>query len=376
VRASLVVVIVVSALLSAGQAAAFRPGAGIHDAREQLAAIVLRIERRTAELEVAREELARTGVRLDVAAGRLAAVLGLRDGLDAELIILEARLDEAQAQLDTAAADLFMAADGAPAAGMIDAVLGSASLTELGDRIAYTSAVTDRAAAFARQTATVRAEVERRRAAADLLVGARAVLVGTLRSARDERAAAIAASRSALTALETERVAAVELVERLRARADGLAGVDLTGLRHALHGEESLTYGRWAELFLRVADAPACRSNLVVVVAWQAAEGTVAAWNPLATTHRMPGSTSFNGVGVQDFVSLRQGLRGTWETIRNGWDVYGYGAIVASLRSCARPMTTARAINASSWCPGCTGGMYVLNVVPHVDADLSTYLTI
>jgi hypothetical protein len=39
-------------------------------------------------------------------------------------------------------------------------------------------------------------------------------------------------------------------------------------------------------------------------------------------------------------------------------------------------MTTARAINASSWCPGCTGGMYVLNVVPHVDADLSTYLTI
>jgi hypothetical protein len=113
---------------------------------------------------------------------------------------------------------------------------------------------------------------------------------------------------------------------------------------------------------------------MVVVVAWQAAEGTQAAWNPLATTHRMPGSTSFNSVGVQNFVSLEQGLLGTEETIENGWDVYRYGAIVRSLQACAGSMDTALAINASSWCPGCVGGQYVLNVVPRVDANLETYL--
>jgi hypothetical protein len=296
--------------------------------------------------------------------------------LDAELDELEARLAAARADLDDAAATLYMTPGAASGAGVVDAVLGAVSLTELGDRITYASAVTERAAGLAREVADVRSEVERRLAAADLLAGARAVLVGTLRTARDEREAAVAASRAALLALETERETAVALIDRLRSRAGGLAALDLSGLRTALHGADSLTYGRWAELFLRLADAPVCRSNLVVVVAWQAAEGTQAAWNPLATTHPMPGSTPFNSVGVQDFVSLRQGLRGTWETIRNGWDVYGYGEIVAALRACERPMTTARAINASSWCPGCTGGLYVLNVVPRVDADLATYLAI
>ena len=166
------------------------------------------------------------------------------------------------------------------------------------------------------------------------------------------------------------------LVDRLAAEAGGLAAVDLSGLRSALHGPDSLTYGRWAELFLRVAGAPTCRNNVIVVVAWQAAEGTQAAWNPLATTHRMPGRPRSTASACRTSCRSVKGLRGTWETIRNGWDVYRYGAIVDALRECARPMTTARAINASSWCPGCTGGMYVLNVVPHVQADLETYLQI
>jgi hypothetical protein len=119
--------------------------------------------------------------------------------------------------------------------------------------------------------------------------------------------------------------------------------------------------------------APACRPNQVVTIAWQAQEGTQAAWNPLATTHRMEGSTDFNSVGVQNFVSLAQGLQATKETIENGWDVYGYGAIVRSLRDCAPPMTTAAAIAASSWCSGCAGGQYVLGIVPQVQASFETY---
>ncbi len=181
---------------------------------------------------------------------------------------------------------------------------------------------------------------------------------------------------AAFESLEAARQDAIALIERLRAGPGGTGRIDLSGLSDALQGEYHVTYGRWAQLFLRLVDAPVCRSNLVVMAAWQAAESTQAAWNPLATTHGMPGSTDFNSVGVQNFVSLAQGLLGTWETIDNGWTVYGYGAIVASLRRCGSAIASGRAINASSWCPGCVGGTYVLNVIPHVEDDLEGYLAL
>jgi hypothetical protein len=129
-------------------------------------------------------------------------------------------------------------------------------------------------------------------------------------------------------------------------------------------------------MLLRILGAPGCRDNRVVAVAWQVQEFTQAAWNPLATTHRMHGSTDFNSVGVQNYLSLEQGLQATKETIDHGWDVYGYGAIVRSLRACAPALATAHAIAASSWCPGCLGGNYVVGVVPKVDADLETYASL
>jgi pyruvate/2-oxoacid:ferredoxin oxidoreductase beta subunit len=36
-------------------------------------------------------------------------------------------------------------------------------------------------------------------------------------------------------------------------------------------------------------------------------------------------------------------------------------------------METALAVNASSWCPGCGNGSYLLGVVPKVEADYETY---
>ena len=88
--------------------------------------------------------------------------------------------------------------------------------------------------------------------------------------------------------------------------------------------------------------APRCHANLVVTIAWQAQEGTQAAWNPLATTHRMDGSTDFNSVGVQNYRTLAQGLEATKETIENGWQTYGYGAVIRSMRDCADPLDTAQ----------------------------------
>ena len=94
----------------------------------------------------------------------------------------------------------------------------------------------------------------------------------------------------------------------------------------------------------------------MVVVAWQANEFTQARWNPLATTHRMAGSTSFNDVGVQNYVSLTQGLRASAETLTGGATSFGYRAILDALGRCDDAMTTAEAIRASAWCRGCSNG--------------------
>jgi hypothetical protein len=220
----------------------------------------------------------------------------------------------------------------------------------------------------------LRDDLAARSGALDALITAEAVSVDELEALRAERTVVADAEAQAATVLDAARDDAIATVARLERQLFGTAELDLSGIGAALHGEQRVPYGRWAELFLGMFGAPTCRNNLVVVVAWQAAEGTQAAWNPLATTHRMPRSTSFNSVGVQDFVSLEQGLLGTKETIENGWDVYRYGAIVRSLQGCAEPIETALAINASSWCPGCVDGQYVLNVVPRVEADLETYL--
>ena len=95
--------------------------------------------------------------------------------------------------------------------------------------------------------------------------------------------------------------------------------------------------------------------------------------HPLATTHRMDGSTDFNSVGVQNYRTLAQGLEATKETIEGGWQTYGYGAVIRSMRDCADPLDTARAIAASSWCSGCAGGAYVVGIVPAVEASFETY---
>jgi hypothetical protein len=134
-----------------------------------------------------------------------------------------------------------------------------------------------------------------------------------------------------------------------------------------------VTYGEWAARFLRELRAPDCRDNRVVVVAWQVQESTQAAWNPLATTRDMPGATDFNWLGVKNYRSLQQGIAASLGTLDYGYDVYRYGAIVEDLRRCADPYATATSIAASSWCPGCLNGMYVVGLIAKVDAELSAY---
>jgi hypothetical protein len=135
----------------------------------------------------------------------------------------------------------------------------------------------------------------------------------------------------------------------------------------------TVRFERWAERFLREMHVPRCRNNKVVMLAWEANENTAAVFNPLATTREMPRSWDFNSVGVQNFISLGQGLDASRLTIENGYEIYGYGAIVRRLDRCSKPMSTAKAIRDSRWCFGCSGGAYVTGIVPSVRNDYQAY---
>jgi len=372
-RAALIVGLML-ACQAASPVRAFMP----ERAPDEIAAIVSRLEAAVADLSSAREANTDADARLTTASGRLAALLGIRGDLDAQIDTLEAEVRAAQARLDAAAVGIFMEQGGSQDASMLAAIIGSGSIVELADRMALAEASADATRALAREAAVSLADLDARRDVVDLLIAGQAVLVGQVRAARDRASATASRLERSIGTLERERDEAVALVQRLRARPGHAAApdLDLDGLARALQGEESMTYGRWAEAFLGMLGAPPCRDNLVLVVAWQAQEGTQAAWNPLATTHRMPGSTDFNSVGVQNFTSAGQGLQATWETLRGGWEVYRYAPIVEALRRCAPATITARAVNASSWCPGCLAGRYLLDVVPKVEADLDVYLAL
>ena len=133
----------------------------------------------------------------------------------------------------------------------------------------------------------------------------------------------------------------------------------------------TITYGQWAAKFLASLGAPTGHRNQVVMVAWESAEGTLASWNPLATTYDMPGATQFNSAGVRNYRSLADGIQAIIMTL--GIPGHGYESIVADLRARDDPMTTAGAINASDWCHGCAGGQYVIELVPVVEQYFAEY---
>ncbi len=368
---------VLAAALIAGSSLAVQasPAERLERARGAVERLEDRLREQGAALQTGRERLLVAQRAYDEAAQRLGLIVSTKIQVEADLAASERRWLDARDQLSALAAAAFMAAGtGSLDAGPLGALLGGEEPALAADRVVFAGIVADRTGQVALEVERLQADLEQRAAAVDALLEEQRVTVAALEGGRDEVAAAAAEEQTAYAQLAAARDEVIALIADLEERVAPGFSLDLSGLDDALRGEHHVSYGRWAELFLQMFDAPACRANVVVVVAWQAAEGTQAAWNPLATTHRMEGSTDFNSVGVQNFVSLAQGLQGTYETIANGWDVYRYGAIVRSLRRCAPAMQTALAINASSWCPGCTLGRYVLNVVPNVDADLEAYL--
>jgi len=164
-------------------------------------------------------------------------------------------------------------------------------------------------------------------------------------------------------------------LDRLRDERNRMAAlVDIAqGVPPPVDPNMAVTRDAWAKGLLQTLNLPDCPSNLVALVAWQTAENTTAAWNPLATTLAQNGSTGFNAVGVQNYTSFNAGLEATADTLRWGYTTQGYGWIIYRLSRCAKPIVTARAIRASNWCRGCAGGEYVTGMVAAVKADYAGY---
>jgi len=243
-------------------------------------------------------------------------------------------------------------------------------LADLTTRLQYLDRVSDQDAALANRVANLEAALALKRGDLRRLRAEQAALLARLARQEREQAAAVAEQARVVTSLQETRRDIVALVSQLGKQ---LRAEELSAIGDVFQGGGHITYGAWSGLFLGSMRLPKCHDNMVAMVAWQVAEFTQAAWNPLATTLRMPGSTDFNSSGVQNFVSLSQGLEAVRIVLDRGSMVHRYGAIVSALARCADAMTTARAVNASSWCYGCVNGTYVVGIVPEVQANYETY---
>jgi uncharacterized coiled-coil protein SlyX len=348
--------------------------AKLHRAQGELGDLVSQIAEQAAAIDGLRGRVAAADHRIDVAERALGLVLASRIAVRDELEAAQAAYADAESRLHDTVVDAFMNSPGGLAqADVLGAFLQASSMGDLQDRLALGDAIVAERERAVSGLASAKAALDARASELDGALAAQQATVAELRSARVEQANALASEQAAMGQLTETRDRIVSLIARLKQR---LHAEDVAAVARAFQGADHVSYGQWADMLLQIFDASTCRENRVVVVAWQVQEFTQAAWNPLATTHRMPGSTDFNGVGVQNFVSLEQGLEATKETIQNGWDIYGYGAIVGSLRRCDDALTTASRIAASSWCPGCLDGNYVVGVVPKVEADLETYASL
>jgi hypothetical protein len=370
-HAGLLAGVLVLTLLAAAPGAGAAVGDRLERTRDELAALAEQLGVEAAAADALRAEVAAADARVGEATERLGMLLDARLTIADEVASAQARYEAARAELESVAVETFMGmAGGNPDAFAFGAAFDATTLADVGDAVAYASAVGDAQAATAARVVDSKERLESRATTLEALLDERSAALDELEDARSSLTAALVEHARAQDALEASREQLLTLVRRLAERDRAAA---LGGVGSAFRGPYHVSYGAWALRFLDALGAPPCRNNRVVVVAWQVQESTQAAWNPLATTRDMPGATDFNWVGVKNYRSIGQGIAASLGTLDHGYDVYRYGAIVQDLRRCADPYATASSIAASSWCPGCLDGMYVVGLIPNVDADLTSY---
>ncbi|HXY71031.1 MAG TPA: hypothetical protein VEM41_00680 [Actinomycetota bacterium] len=336
----------------------------LNKAQEQLGKLESVIGSQVKQAEAVRANLVTAESNVSGAQQAFDGVTTQLISLRAELSVDQSQYDELQGHIDSLARQAYMEGPGAS----LENLLSATSMNDLNDRMEFMSVIGNEDAILAKQVQGVAASLDAQKTQLDGLQSKQAIVLSELTSAQDVLATRLSAQESALANLNATRNKIVTLISQLSAK---LQGQTISGVGGILQGGHNAPYGEWAAAFLQRIQAPTCFDNLVAMVAWQVQEGTTANWNPLATTYPEPGASDFNSVGVKNYVSLGQGLDATYSTLNTS--AYGYPPILSSLRACANVMTTARAINASSWCRGCAGGRYETGLIATVEANYSTY---
>jgi peptidoglycan hydrolase CwlO-like protein len=303
-----------------------------------------------AKLDALSGTIAQSQEALSVTQARLAATQQV-------LAEAKARYQVLRAQLQGLSRSAYMQGPLAPVA----ALLGANSFGDLLDRYQYLDSIQSANSSVANRVAAQAARLTVTQHQLDSLASQESAQVVHLQSQKGALNRALLDQQRRLAQLNDQRKKAYALVQRLAIQVDP----SITGA--------GVSFEAWASLLLAKIGAPGCQSNLIAVVSWEAAEVTAAAFNPLATTWDVPGATIFNSAGVKNYPSLEVGLEATVDTLIWGATTHGYGAILSDFRACAPAETTAMDINASDWCRGCAGGLYVLSVLPLVQADFAAF---
>ena len=251
---------------------------------------------------------------------------------------------------------------------LVGVLLGAENFSDFMGRIGYASRLARHDGALVGEARAAQSQLRTQLARQQQLEREQRSKVAAISSRRNRATDLFARQMAVMAELAQFRAEALHLVDEIAGR---IASGEVDNLRRVAGRGMTISYGAWAQSFLTALGAPTSRGNLVAVIAWEAAEGTMATWNPLATTIAMPGNTVYNSHGVKNYRSKEQGIEASIMTL--GRPGHGYDAIVASLRSGAEAMETGRAINRSDWCRGCAGGTYVVGFIPAVERYYDRY---
>jgi peptidoglycan hydrolase CwlO-like protein len=345
--------LIVASLLVTAPARADR----LQAARDRLGSLERQIQTQEAAIAAQHQHLDDLAVRIARVEGDLQQTQAQLASTQQQLVQVQATYESVRDRLGSVTRTAYEQGPLAP----VEALLGATSISDLMVRSQYLNDVQQ---ANADVVSAVGKQAGRLATTRDALETLASREVGQSVQLESHRAAlrlGFLEQQRQLGRLNAQRRSASRLVHELSLPPD----TSITGA-----GD---TFGDWAALLLSRLGAPTCQENLIAVVSWEVAEGTAAAFNPLATTHYMPGATVFNSAGVKNYPSLEVGVQATIDTLEWGATTHGYGSIVYDLQHCAQAESTAMAINASDWCHGCAGGMYVVNVVPLVRADYASF---
>lgn len=336
----------------------------LNAARKQLSELQGRISKQEAGVADLSAKLSRQAAATD----RQQATF---NDVSAQVRVINARLDNTRTDLagsretlKTRVRSMYMYGP----VNWFDIFFESKTLNELASRVGFGSRLmrndTDLILGLRQKTAALESEKAQR----DALLRQESEQLIALKQQRRSLQNTFVTQQEGLANLAKSRQEISKIVESLASQLDAET---LASARRTAGRGTPLTFGQWGNAFLSFIGAPQSRSNQIVMVTWQASEYTLATWNPLATTWSMPGATVYNSHGVKNYVSLEQGLQASLSTLsRPG---HGYEAILSNLRAGSDAMTTARAINASDWCRGCTDGAYVTGLIPTVTAYYDRY---